>query len=295
MGNTTPDARTTPHPARAGAKVLMGRAGMGLGGRPEDVGPQALARDAVLGFEQRASLGRNRPVALEKLVDELPAGAERPGQLRSVATGGGEDFIDDSHSVMVKHCRHTGQALVPPSIIAHTAAMLDKRSEAEILAVKVGHAIERSGLSPSEVAVACGVSRQAVNGWLRTGRIGKGNLRALAVLTEFPLWWWTDPTVRFDDYLRDGLDRPPVNQPNGLEPPAESMTNVTPITKHPDQPLLDALHPEQRRVVNEVTALLVATFTRWNRPPTGLDRGRWSASRSGKKGGGKRPPKGKKG
>jgi len=48
-------------------------------------------------------------------------------------------------------------------------------------------ALEKSGKKPAELAEHCGVRPQAVNGWLRTGRITKTNLaRAAAFLGEQP-------------------------------------------------------------------------------------------------------------
>jgi transcriptional regulator with XRE-family HTH domain len=42
------------------------------------------------------------------------------------------------------------------------------------------------------VAEACGVTKQAVLGWKKTGRIDKKHLHALAQITKFPLTWWLD-------------------------------------------------------------------------------------------------------
>ncbi len=42
------------------------------------------------------------------------------------------------------------------------------------------------------MAEACGVTKQAVLGWKKTGRIDKKHLPALAHLTKFPLTWWLE-------------------------------------------------------------------------------------------------------
>jgi len=42
------------------------------------------------------------------------------------------------------------------------------------------------------VANACGVTKQAVQGWLRTGRIDKKHLPKLSEISGKPLSWWLD-------------------------------------------------------------------------------------------------------
>jgi len=172
--------------------------------------------------------------------------------------------------------------------------MLNERSEAEVLAEKIRHVLGLRDVPPIiEIAKACGATKQAVNGWKKTGRISKGNLGTLSEMTRFPLWWWTDASVAFDDYLRDGLDRPPINRPSGLASASDSVTNVTGITPQFDQALWDALRPEQRRVVEKVSVFLVGEFTRMNEPVR--ERGgkeRWKDSQDvvQKRGAERRPP-----
>jgi len=43
-----------------------------------------------------------------------------------------------------------------------------------------------------DIAKACGASKQAVQGWIKTGRIDKKHLPKLAELTKLPLEWWLD-------------------------------------------------------------------------------------------------------
>lgn len=43
-----------------------------------------------------------------------------------------------------------------------------------------------------DIAKACSVSKQAVQGWIKTGRIDKKHLPKLAELTKLPLEWWLD-------------------------------------------------------------------------------------------------------
>ncbi|MDY7807576.1 helix-turn-helix transcriptional regulator [Burkholderia stagnalis] len=58
------------------------------------------------------------------------------------------------------------------------------------MARRITQALDELPLPLAEVAAACGVSPQAVNGWKRTGRIGKDQLPKLAQLTGRPLSWW---------------------------------------------------------------------------------------------------------
>lgn len=60
------------------------------------------------------------------------------------------------------------------------------------MAQKLGQALEESGLTQTVLAERCGVSKQAVQGWLKTGRIDKGRLASLASATGKPLEWWLD-------------------------------------------------------------------------------------------------------
>lgn len=58
------------------------------------------------------------------------------------------------------------------------------------LARRITVALDDAHLSSVEVAAACGVSPQAVNGWKKTGRIGKDQLPKLVELTGRPLSYW---------------------------------------------------------------------------------------------------------
>jgi len=55
------------------------------------------------------------------------------------------------------------------------------------MATAIRSAVKESGLSQREIAEAFEVSEQAVSGWLRTGKIDKRKLPALASLTRKPL------------------------------------------------------------------------------------------------------------
>jgi len=55
------------------------------------------------------------------------------------------------------------------------------------LARRIRIALARAALSPSSLAKICGVTKQAVNGWLTTGRISKHHLMTISTLTDTPL------------------------------------------------------------------------------------------------------------
>jgi len=62
-------------------------------------------------------------------------------------------------------------------------------SDTASVALRIAQAIDQSGKTSAEIAAACGVTPQAVNGWKKTGRIGKGQLPVLAELTGKSVEW----------------------------------------------------------------------------------------------------------
>lgn len=80
-------------------------------------------------------------------------------------------------------------------------------STSQRLAEKLEEAIRESQLKQTDIAIACGVTKQAVQGWLKTGRIAKNHLPKLADITGRPLAWWlagehTDELVQQDENAR---------------------------------------------------------------------------------------------
>lgn len=61
---------------------------------------------------------------------------------------------------------------------------------AERMAAKLAEALSNPPLTHVYVAKECGVTKQAVQGWLRTGRFDKRHLPTLARITKRPLEWW---------------------------------------------------------------------------------------------------------
>lgn len=66
-------------------------------------------------------------------------------------------------------------------------------STSQNTAGKLAQALKEAKLRQADVAVACGVSKQAIQGWLKTGRIDKKHFLALAALTKKPVEWWLSP------------------------------------------------------------------------------------------------------
>src|SRR5574343_902574 len=95
----------------------------------------------------------------------------------------------------VESCRkskallYTFQALLANQGIPHTEAMSDdEKLTSELLAERIRIAID--GFSKSEIARECGVSRQAVTGWIKNGRIDKAHLITLSKITGIPIEYW---------------------------------------------------------------------------------------------------------
>ena len=65
-------------------------------------------------------------------------------------------------------------------------------STSEKIRAKLAEVLETSSLRQSDIAEACGVSKQAVQGWTKTGRIDKKHLPSLASISGKPLSWWLD-------------------------------------------------------------------------------------------------------
>lgn len=95
---------------------------------------------------------------------------------------------------------YPSKALPADVALYYDKAML---TTSEKLARKLIFAMGKAKLTGVEVAAACGVTKQAVQGWKKTGRIDKKHLPALSEATQLPLSWW----LELDDETKDG-DRP---------------------------------------------------------------------------------------
>lgn len=65
-------------------------------------------------------------------------------------------------------------------------------STSEKIRTKLAEVLQTSSLRQADIAEACGVSKQAIQGWIKTGRIDKKHLPALASISGRPLSWWLD-------------------------------------------------------------------------------------------------------
>jgi transcriptional regulator with XRE-family HTH domain len=82
-----------------------------------------------------------------------------------------------------------GKALPAHAIAFYDQAML---STSNRLAKKLALVLAETGIRQSQIADGCGVSKQAVQGWVKTGRIDKKHLTTLAELSGRSLGWWLD-------------------------------------------------------------------------------------------------------
>lgn len=63
-------------------------------------------------------------------------------------------------------------------------------STSERMAEKLKQALKTKGMSQVAFATACGVSKQAVQSWIKTGRIDKKHLPKFVEVLGLPLNWW---------------------------------------------------------------------------------------------------------
>lgn len=98
-----------------------------------------------------------------------------------------------------------GKALPLACCTDENKAML---THAEQLALKLRYVLEERGITQTAIATACDASKQAVQGWKKTGRIAKHHLPKLAELTKLPLEWWLDPDAAIPPRLGDVLATP---------------------------------------------------------------------------------------
>jgi len=89
---------------------------------------------------------------------------------------------------------------------------------AEIIAAKLRRALSLSpNIKPADVARACTVSPQAVNGWKSTGRISKDNLPKVAEITGTTLEWRMDGNPESEPVLAAFARHP--NRPQTAQQP----------------------------------------------------------------------------
>ena len=79
------------------------------------------------------------------------------------------------------------KALADTAPASYDEAML---STSERMAEKLKQALKTKGMSQVAFATACGVSKQAVQSWIKTGRIDKKHLPEFVEVLGLPLNWW---------------------------------------------------------------------------------------------------------
>lgn len=85
-----------------------------------------------------------------------------------------------------------GKALADSTCTAYDKAML---STSQLMAEKLRRALNTRGMSQATFAERCSVSKQAVQGWLKTGRVDKKHLQTFVAVLGYPLEWWLDASA----------------------------------------------------------------------------------------------------
>ncbi|WP_420889291.1 S24 family peptidase [Cupriavidus gilardii] len=119
-------------------------------------------------------------------------------------------------------------------------------SSAPDLGSRLQDLIDSGQVDPAQLAAECGVTRQAISGWIRTGKIAKDHLPVLARLSGKPLEWWL------------GAHIPTISGVSGITLPA---ITIRPITTYNS---LDELPPESTVLVTRVDVGLSAGPGRHN-------------------------------
>lgn len=94
-------------------------------------------------------------------------------------------MLYEKQSLLACPLRKHNQAMLSPALIQELLS-----SAPEDLAGKVAATIGRGLVPAKDVADACGVTVQAINGWKTNGRVGKQHIKTLARMTGLPISWW---------------------------------------------------------------------------------------------------------
>lgn len=152
---------------------------------PINVGPEMFATHFASreGFDLNAPFRRNLPHSVPPLTDRLGRHAKSAGKVVDVAETTHRDFDTGiqfvGHEANDKVILSRRQALPATIIAAHDLSDMAKSTadDSATLAAKLRAAFAACGESEIDVKNAIarelGISRQAIDGWLRTGRIGK--------------------------------------------------------------------------------------------------------------------------
>lgn len=94
-------------------------------------------------------------------------------------------MLYEKQSLLARAARKHNQAMLSHALIQELLS-----SPPADLASKVAATIGRGLVPAKDVAEACGVTVQAINGWKANGRVGKQHIKTLARLTGLPISWW---------------------------------------------------------------------------------------------------------
>lgn len=127
------------------------------------------------------------------------------------------------------------------------------------LAKKLAYAIEEKGLSQVEIAKRCSVSKQAVQGWKKTGRIAKQHMLVLAEMSGLPLDWWLDSSQLTYTATQDA------------PAPAPVVKQVPPPYGNPPWPFR-SITPAQYGALSEHQRSMIEGFILAQQPEPSLDK-----------------------
>ena len=123
-----------------------------------------------------------------------------------------------------------GKALADPYFEPYSKAML---STSERMADKLKAALASRGMSQVAFAEKCGVSKQAVQSWVKTGRVDKKHLPKFVEVLGYPLEWWLDPDATTNDSHRS--PPPPAHHVKEQEPTPYSLSSWPFISISPSE------------------------------------------------------------
>lgn len=106
--------------------------------------------------------------------------------------------------------------------------MTQRKDERVDLGQKLQEALDSGALDAASLAKECGVTRQAVYGWLKTGRVAKEHLPVFSRLSGKPLEWWLRSDVSKTE------DESSANNPVGAyNPPPATDKVLTGVSVRP--------------------------------------------------------------
>ncbi|SPA44635.1 LexA family transcriptional regulator [Cupriavidus taiwanensis] len=133
---------------------------------------------------------------------------------------------------------------------------MPSRSDERVdLGQKLKEALDSGAMDPAALAKECGVSRQAVYGWLKTGRVAKEHLPVFAKLSGKPLEWWlgSDVSKTKDEFTQSSTTA--AYNPKALSVSTLAGVSVRPIVTYES---LEELPKESTVLVTRIDVELSA-------------------------------------